>query len=50
MDYENHIPRFGEPVDTELARFVEGLGNWVHSNDQWNYESERYFGNKAAEI
>ncbi len=48
--YENHIPKFGEPVDAELARFAEGLGNWVRSNDQWNYESERYFGNRAAEI
>ncbi|KAH9067021.1 terpenoid synthase [Lactarius deliciosus] len=30
--YENKIPKFGEPVDTELAQYVEGLGNW------------RYFG------
>ncbi|KAI9457947.1 terpenoid synthase [Lactarius psammicola] len=48
--YWNQIPKFGEPVDTDLARYVEGLGNWVRSNDQWNYESQRYFGKKAAEI
>lgn len=48
--YEDKIPKFGEPVDNELARFVDGIGNWVRSNDQWCYESERYFGKKAPEI
>jgi hypothetical protein len=48
--YENKIPKFGEPVDTELARYVDGIANWVRSSDQWNYESGRYFGKKAAEI
>ena len=27
--YENKIPKFGEPVDAELARYVNGIGNWV---------------------
>ncbi|KAI9457970.1 terpenoid synthase [Lactarius psammicola] len=48
--YENKIPKFGEPVDTELARYVDGIGNWVRSNDQWNFETERYFGKEAPEI
>ncbi|KAH8981004.1 terpenoid synthase [Lactarius akahatsu] len=48
--YENNIPKFGEPVDTELARYVDGIGNLVRANDQWNFEIERYFGKKALEI
>ncbi|KAI9457980.1 terpenoid synthase [Lactarius psammicola] len=48
--YENKIPKFGEPVDTELARYVDGIGNWVRANDQWNFETERYLGKKAPEI
>ncbi|KAI9447564.1 terpenoid synthase [Lactarius indigo] len=48
--YENKIPKFGEPVDTELARYVDGIGNFVRANDQWNFETERYFGKKAPEI
>ena len=48
--YENKIPRFGEPVDSELARYVDGIGNWVRANDQWDFETERYFGKKALEI
>ncbi|KAH9071470.1 terpenoid synthase [Lactarius deliciosus] len=48
--YENKIPKFGEPVDTELARYVDGIGNWVRANDQWDFETERYFGKKALEV
>ncbi|KAH9006423.1 terpenoid synthase [Lactarius hatsudake] len=48
--YENKIPKFGEPVDTELAVYVDGLGNWVRASDQWGFESERYFGKKGPEI
>jgi hypothetical protein len=48
--YENKIPKFGEPVDTEMAQYVEGFGNWVRANDVWNFESERYFGKKGPEI
>lgn len=48
--YENKIPKFSEPVDSELAVYVDGLGNWVRASDQWGFESERYFGKKAPEI
>ncbi|KAI0295705.1 terpenoid synthase [Russula brevipes] len=48
--YENKIPKFGEPVDADLAVYVDGLGNWVRASDQWGFESERYFGKKAPEI
>lgn len=44
--YENKIPKFEEP---ELAQYVEGLGNWVRTGDQWGFESERYFGKKGPE-
>jgi hypothetical protein len=42
--------KFGEPVDTELAQYVDGLGNWMRGNGQWNFESERHLGKKAPEI
>ncbi|KAF8266735.1 terpenoid synthase [Lactarius quietus] len=48
--YENKIPKFGEPVDTELAQYVDGMAIWVRSNYQWSFESERYFGKKGPEI
>ena len=48
--YKNEIPEFGEPIDSQLAKYVDGLGNWVRASDQWGFESERYFGKKAQEI
>ncbi|KAI0294469.1 terpenoid synthase [Multifurca ochricompacta] len=48
--YENKIPKFGEPVDEQLVQYVDGIGNWVRANDQWDFETERYFGKKGLEI
>ena len=48
--YENKIPKFGEPVDTELAQYVDGIGNFVRGNLDWSFECERYFGKKGKEI
>jgi hypothetical protein len=48
--YENKIPKFGEPVDTELARYVDGIGNWVRAIFEWSYECERYFGKEGKDI
>ncbi|KAI0292682.1 terpenoid synthase [Multifurca ochricompacta] len=48
--YENKIPKFGEPVDKQLTRYVDGIGNWVRGNDQWGFEGERYLGKKGPEI
>ena len=48
--YKKKIPKFGGPVDAELARYVDGIGNWVRANDQWDFETERYFGKNALEI
>jgi hypothetical protein len=48
--YDNRMPKFGEPVDTELAQYVEGIANWVRGNEQWSFESERYLGKRGPEI
>ena len=44
------VPKWGEPIDSQVARYVDGLGNWVRANDQWSFVSERYFGKKGPEI
>jgi len=48
--YENKIPKFGEPVDTELAQYVDGVGNLVRAHFEWSYGCERYHGKKGEEI
>ncbi|KAA1470674.1 terpenoid synthase [Dentipellis sp. KUC8613] len=44
------VPKWGGPLDLQVARYVDGLGNWVRANDQWSFESERYFGNQGLRI
>ena len=47
---KDRLPSWGEPVDSQVARYVHGLGNWVRANYQWSFESQRYFGTKGLDI
>lgn len=44
------VPNFGEPVDSQVARYIEGLANWVWANARWSFECGRYFGGEGLEI
>lgn len=48
-DMEN-IPSFSEHIDELVSEYVFGLGNWVTTNIEWSFESERYFGMKGREV
>jgi hypothetical protein len=48
-DYRR-IPSWGGPLDLEVMTYADGLGNWVRANDQWSFESERYFGKKGLDV
>jgi len=37
------LPSWGQLIDAWVARYVDGLGNWVCANDTWSFESWRYF-------
>jgi len=47
---KDRLPSWGGSIDAQVARYVHGLGNWVRANDQWSFESQRYFGTKGLEI
>ena len=47
---KGRLPSWGEPIDSQVARYVHGLGNWVRANYQWSFESQKYFGTKGLEI
>ncbi|KAG1738244.1 terpenoid synthase [Suillus lakei] len=44
------IPKWGDPIDSQVTEYCDGLGNWVRANYEWKFESERYFGTKGLEI
>ena len=50
MDKYFQVPRWGGPVDRQVAQYVDGLANWVGANNQWHFESRRYFGEKGADV
>ncbi|KAG1882563.1 hypothetical protein F4604DRAFT_1577023 [Suillus subluteus] len=43
-------PKWGEPIDSQVREYCDGMGNWVRANHDWNFESERYFGTKGLEV
>lgn len=45
-----HLPSWNAEIDAQVARYVRGLGMCVKGNDQWHWESHRYFGTKGVEI
>ena len=50
MEKYREVPRWGDPVDGKIARYIDGMANWVRGCDQWHFESQRYFGKDASEI
>ncbi|KAN0078464.1 Isoprenoid synthase domain containing protein [Tylopilus felleus] len=44
------LPEWDEPLNSQVKEYCDGLGHWVRANDDWSFESERYFGNRGLEI
>ncbi|KAG1788436.1 isoprenoid synthase domain-containing protein [Suillus plorans] len=41
------LPSWGKEVDKDVAKYVEGLQNWIVGPLQWSFECARYFGKDA---
>ncbi|KAK5651017.1 hypothetical protein OQA88_2098 [Cercophora sp. LCS_1] len=39
-----NLPSWGPEVDEQVRQYVNGLGQWVRGNNDWSFESQRYFG------
>lgn len=44
------VPKFGETVDSQVAKYIDGLASWVWANARWSFECGRYFGDEGLEI
>ncbi|KAG1876689.1 terpenoid synthase [Suillus subalutaceus] len=44
------IPKWGEPIDSQVREYCDGLGNCVRANGEWAFECERYFGTNGLEV
>jgi len=50
LDNVANMPSWGEDVDHRINIYINGIAQWVRGNDDWTFESGRYFGNKGLEI
>ncbi|KND86518.1 Presilphiperfolan-8-beta-ol synthase [Tolypocladium ophioglossoides CBS 100239] len=49
-EIEATVPSWGEPVDTEVKRYIEAIKTIVHGNLSWSFKSERYLGHDPAKV
>lgn len=42
LEIEDELPPFGEPIDGELRRYVQGMKDLIAGNWYWSFESTRY--------
>ncbi|OJH39823.1 terpene synthase family protein [Cystobacter ferrugineus] len=42
LELETRLPTWGEPLDTEVRRYVDVLRCWMRANMDWSLMSERY--------
>ncbi|THH31282.1 hypothetical protein EUX98_g2931 [Antrodiella citrinella] len=50
LDLLQSLPSWGHSIDDQVARYIDGLANWVRANDSWSFESQRYFGLDGLQI
>jgi len=44
------IPSWGPEVDDMVARYVQGLQDWIVGSLHWSFQTHRYFGTKGMEV
>ncbi|KAK7048258.1 isoprenoid synthase domain-containing protein [Favolaschia claudopus] len=47
---KNGFPSWGTDIDDQVAKYIDGLGQWIRGHDEWNFGSGRYFGARGLEI
>ncbi|KDR73462.1 hypothetical protein GALMADRAFT_72334 [Galerina marginata CBS 339.88] len=50
LDNVANMPSWDIETDQSVKIFIDGIAQWVRANDDWSFESARYFGNKGLEI
>ncbi|KAF8987968.1 terpenoid synthase [Cyathus striatus] len=48
--HDQLVDKFLDDYRKVVARYVDDLGNWVRANDQWSFESQRYFGKDGLRV
>lgn len=43
------VPSFGPALDSQVREYLDGIENWTRKVDTWEFECDRYFGDKRRE-
>ncbi|CAF4010376.1 unnamed protein product, partial [Adineta steineri] len=46
----HELPSWGADIDSQVEKFVDGLGDMISGNLCWCFETERYFGSEREEV
>jgi len=50
LEARANLPSWGPEIDAQISQYVDGLAYWVRGNDDWSFESQRYFGTKGETV
>ncbi|KAK0707897.1 terpenoid synthase [Lasiosphaeris hirsuta] len=50
LECRARLPSWGVEVDIQVKQYVDGLAYWVRGNDDWSFESQRYFGTTGEAV
>ncbi|EPQ52188.1 terpenoid synthase [Gloeophyllum trabeum ATCC 11539] len=45
-----NLPSWGPGIDDAVARYVQGLADWIVGSLHWSFDSGRYFGDKGKDV
>ena len=44
------VPSWDPDTDRKVQMYIDGVGQWVRGNDDWPYETKRYYGDDGLRI
>lgn len=44
------VPSWGPKIDEDVAKYIQGLEDWIVGGVEWSFSSERYFGKEGPSI
>ncbi|GJJ08117.1 hypothetical protein Clacol_002325 [Clathrus columnatus] len=48
--YKTQLPSWNDKIDKDIARYINGLENWIVGCLHWGFMSNRYFGTEGLRI
>jgi hypothetical protein len=49
-NWRRKLPSWGPEIDRDVARYADGLADWMLGVMHWSFETERYFGRHAKVV